>query len=72
MLECGSWAKLALLTKHLFGPLQLAGPRSNAQALEERYIELGVHTPSKIPASLGDSALTFQYSEVLRANSEPP
>jgi len=31
-----------LFTEHLFGTLQLARPRANAQALEEGYVELGV------------------------------
>ena len=61
-----------LSTEHLFRPLQLARAGANTQALEEGDVELGVDATVAIPACLGDAPLTFQYSEVLRRNTESP
>jgi len=72
MLECGSWPELGLLTKHLFGPLQLARAGPNAQALEEGNIELRVDAAVEISARSGYAALALQCSKMLGTNAESP
>ena|SRR5215210_7383374 len=59
-----------LSTEYLFGPLQLARPRADAQALEKGYVELGVDTAVEVAAGRRDTALPLQHTEMVRAHAE--
>jgi hypothetical protein len=54
----------------LFGRLETAWPRANAQGFQEGDIKLGVDAAVVVSAGRGDTAVPLEHTQVLRANAQ--
>ncbi len=59
-------------TKNLFGPLEFPGPRTDAHASQQGYVEFSVDAAVVVATRYRDAALPLQHPEVLGTDVETP